>query len=296
MAEGKLQRSSTGKLKRNGNGKLIRNSATNSACCCGTEFCATTCCDDTCDLYYISGVTPPFYFKKDGVCYYAGAAIDGPGSGLDELTAGDVEEFDTCNDCLDVVTGCDSDTPCGSCGNDPCGEVCPTPETITVTISGVTMFSGCCSVDGQGFSVNSGDTVASIKIGSGWSGGTYTLTQIGSNPCVYRATFTGPTIDFYTPASNLTCDGTPAGSLSTYIVQIVLGLDILTVSLDDTAPGYGIPAGLNLFTKTFSLSLCCNAQSGSNEYTTADCADLGGGEFGLSAMAYGGTATVTPCS
>jgi len=68
-------------------------------CCCGTAFCATTCCDDTCDLYYISGVTAPFYFKYDGVCYYAGAAIDGPGSGLAELTAGDVTEYDSCDEC-----------------------------------------------------------------------------------------------------------------------------------------------------------------------------------------------------
>lgn len=98
MAEGKLQRSSGGKFKRNTNGKLVRNNSTSATCCCeGGDWKVMDCCTDVqLEDHTITGVSKPFYFKYNDVCYYAG---DENTLSETNLTSEDVEQFDTCADC-----------------------------------------------------------------------------------------------------------------------------------------------------------------------------------------------------
>lgn len=293
MAQGKLQRSSGGKLKRNGVGKLVRNSASSSTCCCGAEiYCATTCCDDACEGLWIQNVTRPYYFKYDDVCYYAGTAGT-PGGGETVLEPGDVTEYDSCDDCLEIATvDCPADTVCSACGDDPCGTPCETPETFTVTFSGITMLSGCHpSADPCEWN-NTGSGPYTISMGS-WTGGTFTLNQVSS--CQWELETTGPTV---TGWDNTDCTSSNFSSSDIRIRLVYSGTPFFWAL---SIQFIGHPT-VNLYifyvdaqsTPNTDLFSCCRVTEVDNRIATATTI-CDATETDELVIGYGGSAVITPC-
>ena len=167
------------------------------------------------------------------------------------------------------------------CGCSVCSD--PTPFQFSVTITGLTMCTGCHH------SLTSGPTgIRNIDFGASPTdvSGTYTLTQSTSDPCAWEATGSCSTQQIFNDCSATgVCDGNLVASGST--LRLVLakqgtggGRFNLQVSC------VGLSTVFNGFTST-GIGTCA-----AGPYTTgANTVTCGGSQPG---SATGGTATITP--
>jgi hypothetical protein len=290
-----MQRAPGGKLKRNTSGKLVRNSSTSSATCCcsGTAYRALACCDDSFEDFWITGVSLPYFFKKDGTCYYAGS-IGTPGEGATVWESGDVTEYDSCDDCTGIAdcVPCAVDPDPGCCGTDPCGNAEDTPDEFTVTFSGIAPFSGCIiSGDPPGGTCEYNPTATppyKVTIDS-WSGGTYTLPRVGD--CQWELDSTGPTVRWYDGSS---CD-TETNSENGVNIRLQKFNSPFFWALwmrHDTLNHYIFYTDAQTAVNTDEFS-CCRENTIINRIdATTPCDWYSGGEL---VWAAGGQAVVTPC-
>jgi hypothetical protein len=301
MAEGKLQRDpTTGKIKRNStNGKLVRNSSGSSTCCC-SEPCdyyrARRCCDDTyVDFALAAGDLPqlPFTFVYNdsggNECWYVNSGSECvPSTAYPIISVEDVTEYDDCEDCRVTCTDCTSEDDCSCCS--PCDAL--TPTQFTVTFSGLSVATTCapdgCACDA--FTTAAPPGVGAMKVDA-WSGGTYTLTQVGGSPCLFRVLgATGPTVRFYD-----TCGGSEVSTHNTVNVSLNCTGGNWLIRLTHTFGGVSTGAFLFAATVDDADIDCCGLNIVSNGIGALGACPPCNPLFDPFSIGYGGQVSITPC-